>query len=83
MNKSRAVQNNLETNYCHQYLYAHAMFHLTEEALSSNRLTRNTKVEIYLGLFLDLKWRLHIRPLTPVSLLARQVSRVLHTQATK
>lgn len=51
MNKSHAIQNNLKADYCPQLLHANAMFHLTDEALSSNLLTRNAKMENYLGLF--------------------------------
>src|SRR5688500_15962086 len=63
MNNSRAIQNIPEADYRHQYLHANAMFHSTDDAFSSIRLVGNAKAKILSRLFLDLKWRLHIRPL--------------------
>jgi len=55
MNQSHAIQNNLKAEYCPQLFHADAMFHLTDEALSSNLLMRNAKWKIILGRCLDLR----------------------------
>jgi len=53
MNQSHAKQNNLNAKYFPQLSHADAMFHLTDEALSSNLLTRNAKLKVILGRFLE------------------------------
>jgi len=51
MNKSRAIQNILGTDYCPQLLHANAMFYSADEAFFSIRLTAKANVKVYLELF--------------------------------